>query len=69
MPEFAQEMMRRASKISIKDKSLKEIADVFGLNGFFAVDSSTVSLDLKNSSGQFLRKDMVESSFTRCTIY
>lgn len=45
--EFAQEMMRRASKISIKDKSLKEIADVFGLNGFFAVDSSTVSLDLK----------------------
>lgn len=40
--EFAQEMMRRTSKISIKDKSLKEIADVFGLNGFFAVDSSTV---------------------------
>lgn len=45
--KFAQKIMFRASKISIKDKSLKEIADVFGLNGFFAVDSSTVSLGLK----------------------
>lgn len=44
--ELAQEMMRRASKIAVRDKVLKEICDEFELYGFFAVDSSTVSLNL-----------------------
>ena len=44
--EFAQEMMKRASKTTIKDKTLREIADVFGVSGFFAIDSSRISLDL-----------------------
>jgi hypothetical protein len=44
--ELAQEMMRRASKIAVRDKLLKELCKEFALSGFFAIDSSTVSLDL-----------------------
>lgn len=45
--DLAQEMMRRAGKISVKDNVLEMIAEAFGINGFFAIDSSTVSLDLR----------------------
>ena len=45
--ELAQEMMSRASRISIKDSLLKEIGQAFSVSGFFAIDSTTISLDLK----------------------
>lgn len=45
--ELAQEMMRRAGKISVKDDVLAMIAESFDINGFFAIDSSSVSLDLR----------------------
>ncbi len=45
--EFAQEMMRRGASLSMKDKTLQMIGNVFGINGFFAIDSSTVVLDLR----------------------
>ena len=45
--EFAQEMMRRCASLSMKDKTLQMIGNVFGINGFFAIDSSTVVLDLR----------------------
>lgn len=44
--ELAQEMMRRASKISIKDEVLDLLTQSFNVSGFFAIDSSTVSLEL-----------------------
>lgn len=44
--EFSQEMMRRASGISVKDDTLERIARAFHLAGFFAIDSSSVSLKL-----------------------
>lgn len=44
--ELAQEMMRRAASVASKDLVLKIIGDIFGLGGFLAVDSSSVSLDL-----------------------
>lgn len=44
--ELAQEMMRRAASVASKDLVLKIIGDTFGLGGFLAVDSSSVSLDL-----------------------
>ena len=44
--EFSQEMMRRASGISVKDDMLERIARAFHLAGFFAIDSSSVSLKL-----------------------
>ncbi len=43
---LAQEMMRRCSLLSVRDKRLKLIGETFGINGFFAIDSSSVSLDL-----------------------
>ncbi len=44
--DLAQEMMRRAGRVSVKEGVLSMIAEAFGLGGFFAIDSSTVSLDL-----------------------
>lgn len=44
--ELAQEMMQRASKIAVRDRLLNEICKEFALSGFFAIDSSTVTLDL-----------------------
>lgn len=44
--ELAQEMMRRSASIKVRDTRLQLISETFGLNGFFAIDSSTVSLDL-----------------------
>ena len=43
---LAQEMMRLATSAKIRDRHLERIAAEFSLNGFFAIDSSTVSLDL-----------------------
>lgn len=48
--ELAQAMMQRTAFISEKDATLRTIRDVFGLNGFFAIDSSTVSLPLNKFS-------------------
>lgn len=44
--ELAQEMMQRVSIIIRKDQCLAAIARTFGLAGFFAVDSSSISLRL-----------------------
>lgn len=44
--EMAHEMMRRASRITYRDDILDELSHRFGLAGFFAIDSSTVSLSL-----------------------
>lgn len=44
--ELSEEMMRLTSKIEIRDDILKTISQVFGITGFFAIDSSTVSLPL-----------------------
>ena len=46
--DFAQEMMRRTASVSIKDPILGLIGKTFGINGFFAIDSSTVSLELSD---------------------
>lgn len=45
--ELAQRMMEKVSKTSIKDELLELIGKHFGVSGFFAVDSTTVSLDLR----------------------
>lgn len=55
--ELAQEMMLRASKIDIKDYTLKDIGDVFSLSGFFAIDSTTISLDLRRFSWSIPQKE------------
>ena len=44
--ELAQQMMLKTSKIKAKEDVLKMIGDAFGLTGFFAIDSSTISLNL-----------------------
>lgn len=44
--DFAQVMMMRCASLSIKDNILQKIGDAFRINGFFAIDSSTVLLDL-----------------------
>lgn len=44
--ELALEMMRRTSRIAIKDDVLNLIAQAFGINGFFAIDSSTITFGL-----------------------
>lgn len=44
---FAQEMMARCASLSMKDKTLRFIGDTFKVNGFFAVDSSSVVFDLR----------------------
>ena len=41
------EMRHRASKITYREETLDLISQAFGLAGFFAIDSSTVSLDLR----------------------
>lgn len=48
--ELALEMMRRAGRLPASDDILARVRNIFRLNGFFAIDSSTVSLDLKNFS-------------------
>ena len=48
--DFAQEMMARCASLSMKDKTLQLIGDTFRINGFFAVDSSSVVLDLHKFS-------------------
>lgn len=48
--ELAQEMMSRASRLSVKDPILSMIGEAFGISGFFAIDSTTVSLELKKFS-------------------
>ena len=45
--ELAQGMMLLACKINVKDELLQMISKQFQLNGFFAIDSTTVSLDLR----------------------
>lgn len=44
--ELALVMMRRTSRIADKDEVLSAIRKYFDINGFFAIDSTTVSLDL-----------------------
>ena len=44
--ELAHEMMRRAARLPRKDEILDRIARMFAISGFFAIDSSTVSLPL-----------------------
>lgn len=44
--EMAHEMMRRTYGLARKDKVLEEICESFGVSGLFAIDSSTVSLQL-----------------------
>ena len=44
--DLAQEMMKRASKISVRDEILGLVKEAFTVSGFFAIDSSTVTLDL-----------------------
>lgn len=48
--ELAQEMMRRASGISVRDDILKDIGEAFSVSGFFAIDSTSISLDLRRYS-------------------
>ena len=44
--DLAMEMMARACRISVKDDTLHKIAQAFKVSGFFAIDSSTISLPL-----------------------
>ena len=46
--ELAQRMMAIAGRVSVKDCVLSQIADKFKVKGFFAIDSTTVSLPLKD---------------------
>ena len=48
--ELAQEMMARTSRLSVKDPVLSMIGESFGISGFFAIDSTTVSLELNKFS-------------------
>lgn len=45
--ELSRVMMERAARINISDRTLIDIAEACGVAGFFAIDSSTVSLDLR----------------------
>ena len=56
--EYAQEMMLRAAKNSVRDPILMRIAKTFGLNGFFAIDSSTVILDLNKFCWSVPQQDL-----------
>lgn len=44
--ELAQRMMLRASKTAVRDKKLASICEILGIEGFCAIDSSKVFLDL-----------------------
>lgn len=44
--ELAQTMMDRCLRLKHRDEILSRLCDVFRLNGFFAIDSSTVTLPL-----------------------
>lgn len=48
--EMAHEMMQRASRISYRDDFLDKLSQGLSLSGFFAIDSSTVSLCLNKFS-------------------
>ncbi len=48
--EIALEMMRRCAHSSIRNPVLAVIGSAFGIKGFFAIDSSTVSLNLDTFS-------------------
>lgn len=48
--ELAQEMMRLASNVHFRNGTLGLISQAFGISGFFAIDSSTVSLPLDKFS-------------------
>lgn len=54
--ELAQIMMERAASVVSRDRMLEDIARRFSLEGFFAVDSSTVSLDIGRPHGVCPRK-------------
>ena len=56
--DYAEEMMLRAAKVSIRDQTLLRIGKTFGLNGFFAIDSSTVSLDLNKYRWSVPQQDL-----------
>lgn len=55
--DFAHVMMERAAHIGVRDELLPLIAHRFGLSGFFAIDSSTVSLDLRRFPWSVPQKD------------
>ena len=55
--ELAQEMMRRASGIGIKDDILKDIGEAFSVSGFFAIDSTSISLDLRRYTWSVPQKE------------
>ena len=55
--ELAQEMMARTSRLSVKDPILSMIGEAFGISGFFAIDSTTVSLELKKFSWSVPQED------------
>lgn len=44
--ELASKMMHMALAVRARDKKLAELAGKFSINGFFAIDSSTVTLNL-----------------------
>lgn len=44
--EMALKMMQKCSKLSCRDQVLADIGKLYGIDGFYAVDSSTISLDL-----------------------
>lgn len=45
--DLAQKMMEKAASLPVNGNELVEVMRRFSLNGFFAIDSSTVSLDLR----------------------
>ncbi len=55
--ELAQEMMLRTSGLSNRDMILSMIGVAFGISGFFAIDSTTVSLDLNKFPWSVPQKD------------
>lgn len=54
--ELAIEMMHRASRLSVKDEILIKISEAFKINGFFAIDSTTVSLRLEKHTWAVAQK-------------
>lgn len=44
--ELAQRMMERASRIPVRNAELEEIGKEFRINGFFAADSTTITMNL-----------------------
>ncbi len=55
--ELAQIMMLRTARLSVRDGTLAKIGEIFRLNGFFAIDSSTVSLELKKFAWSVPQKE------------